>query len=279
MYFCENPGVFGPCGRCRACRLSQATKKMITSIFASDLYKKQGQFLTLTFNDDFVPEELDHSIFSGFMKRLRSFDDTPDVKFFMCGEYGEKTHRPHFHVLFYNHKYDIDDIKRAWIDVSSGEPLGFVYDGTLSPGSIKYVSGYVSKKGYEPGSDKKPPYGRSSCSIPDGLTDREIENMCRTGKIKYNGRSYAVPDVWRRRYADVWKKYRFKRFYDRQKKLFEHYIDDFKRLGNDEKVRVEMDNYSNFVSQKMDHRDRVRSVKKSEREKKRLQKLLKRRIM
>lgn len=205
--FCEHPNGKFSCGKCRACKLRQVNEKMILSIFATHEYKKKGQFLTLTFDDAHLPNGLQHPIFSGFMKRLRRRDGTPDVKFHVAGEYGEKSGREHYHVLFYNHRYDMADILYAWSEPRTGIPFGFVYDGTLTPMSIKYVSGYVNKKGYDPGSGKRPPYGRTSCNLPDGLTIKEIVKMAQTGKISYNGRKFSVPRNWRRRYAQIWKYY------------------------------------------------------------------------
>ena len=69
---------------------------------------------------------------------------------------------------------------------------------------MKYVSGYINKKGYNPESNKRPPYGRSSCGLPDNLTGKEIVKMCKTGKIAYNGRKFSVPRIWRKRYHDIW---------------------------------------------------------------------------
>lgn len=189
-----------PCRKCRACLQSRVSEKMIVSVFAAAEYRSKGQFLTLTYRDDELPVGLNHSHFAGFMKRLRFYDPTPGVKFHVAGEYGEKSGREHFHVLIYNHKYPIDLVERAW-------GRGFVYDGTLTPKSIKYVSGYVCKKGYDPGSGKRPPYGRTSCNVPDGLTPEEILSVCSTGRVQYNGRSFNVPRAWRRRYSELWKCY------------------------------------------------------------------------
>ena len=273
--FCENPKNGFPCGKCRACKLSKANKKMIVSVFAAHEYKTKGQFLTLTFNDKYKPDGLDHSIFSGFMKRLRKRDGTPDVKFFMAGEYGESgdDHREHFHVLFYNHKYDMKDVDLAWSDPITGESYGFTYDGTCTPASMKYVSGYINKKGYDPESGKKAPYGRSSCNILDGLSDQEIDKMCRTGKIQYNGHKFSVPELYRRRYNEKWKEYHDQRELDRHFREME----DIEKNGYMDSKRWNA--IIQHVRSEMDERDKKRSIKKSAREKKRLQKLLKRRIM
>lgn len=246
--FCEHPKGNYPCNKCRACKLRKVNEKMIVSIFAAAEYKKKGQFLTLTFNDEFLPDGLDHSIFAGFMKRLRRLDGTPDVKFHVAGEYGQLSGREHFHVLFYNHKYDIELVKRAWRDVQTGRDLGFVYDGTLTPKSIKYVSGYVNKKGYDPGSGKRPPYGRTSCNLPDGLKPEELVKMCSTGKVEYNGRKFSVPQVWRRRYRDIWRYL--------EEKRDEYNIDDIMRHGY-RKVWT-----PSQVTAIMDSRDRAMSLKR-----------------
>jgi hypothetical protein len=173
-------------------------EKMIISVFAAAEYRKKGQFLTLTYNDDHLPNGLQHADFSSFMKRLRFLDGTPCVKFHVAGEYGEKSGREHFHVLVYNYRYPIELVRRAW-------NKGFVHDGTLTPQSMKYVSGYVCKKGYDPGSGKRPPYGRTSVDLPDGLSDQEVLDMCMTGKVQYNGRKFSVPKNWRRRYCHLWR--------------------------------------------------------------------------
>lgn len=266
--FCEHPNGNYPCGKCRACKLAKANKKMIVSVFAAHEYKTKGQFLTLTFNDKHKPDGLDHSIFSGFMKRLRKRDGTPDVKFFMAGEYGESgdDHREHFHVLFYNHKYDMKDVDLAWSDPITGESYGFTYDGTCTPASMKYVSGYIDKKGYDPESGKKPPYGRSSCNIPDGLSDVEIERMSRTGKIQYNGHNFSVPDLYRRRYKDVWSQHQWERDDIRKKAEEDSWNDLVKKYGlvraNEFKQSLPL-----IIAAKMDERDRKLSIKKSERKK------------
>lgn len=285
MVFCENPNEFGyPCGKCRACRLKKANQKFVQGVYASDYYKKlyikSGQFLTLTFNDEHLPDGLQHEIFSGFMKRLRKLDNTPDVKMTMAGEYGEENHREHFHVLFYNHRYSIDDVNAAWIDVQTKEPLGFTYDGTLSPESMKYVCGYINKKGYVPDSGKRPPYGRSSCHIPDGMTESEVERMCRTGKVMYNGREYLAPDLYKRRYADKWSEWSEYRARER-KKRFDEEREKIEKECNYywPAIAARLEAIPLMVKQKMDERDRQHAARKAEKKLKRLTKQLKRRIM
>lgn len=297
--FCENPKVsksrkgkfyVNKCGKCRACRLAKANNKMIVSVFAAAEYQKKGQFLTLTYDDEHLPHGLQIEHFQSFMKKLRELDGTPDVKMFYAGEYGSKTHREHWHVLFYNHRYDIEDVKKAWSEPrkrgrkKAGEvdpyiPLGFVYDGTLTPKSMKYVSGYIDKKGYEPDSGKRPPFGRSSVNLPDGLTAQEKVRMCETGKIQYNGRTFSVPPIWRRRYRRLWNHYRFK---DKRLSLQPKVEHLFRfKSGQDlpEYIGDSDGTTPQHIIAQMDEKERKYNERKASHEKKRLQRLLNRRIM
>lgn len=37
------------------------------------------------------------------------------------------------------------------------------------------------------------------------MTEFEINRMCNTGKVPFNGRLFCVPEKWRRRYKEIWK--------------------------------------------------------------------------
>lgn len=98
--------------------------------------------VTLTYENDpwtLVPRDL-----TLFMKRLRKLAPGP-VRFFACGEYGEISFRPHFHIaLFGLGMIHRPLIEQAWsVD---GKPIGFVHVGDLNEKSAAYVAGYVCKK-------------------------------------------------------------------------------------------------------------------------------------
>lgn len=257
--FCEKPKGIFPCGKCRACKLRKANEKMIISIFAAHEFKTKGQFLTLTYNDEHLPYGLKHSDFVGFMKRLRKNTGVKYLKMFMAGEYGSESGREHFHVLFYNYKFPIEEIQKAWRDPITKEDIGFVYDGTLTPEAMKYVSGYINKKGYDPESDKRPPYGRSSCGLPDNLTIKEIVKMAQTGKIAYNGRKFSVPANWRRRYKDIWD------YFHKERDIFqyEESLKEFYQNGGKLKHLTPLQ-----VSAIMDNKELQYSLRKAEKRRK-----------
>lgn len=247
--FCERPNGKYPCGKCRACKLKKANEKMIISIFAANEFKKKGQFLTLTYKDEYRPNGLKHSDFANFMKRLRRRTGIDGVKMFVAGEYGETSGREHFHVLFYNHKFDIEDIKKAWRDPDTHDDIGFVYDGTCTPQAMKYVSGYINKKGYDPGSGKRPPYGRSSVLLPDNLKPEEVVKMCQKGRIQYNGLTFSVPGNWRRRYRELW------HWFEKQRGEFQE-EEYFREKKYEKQLTPEQ------VRAMMDHRDKILSLKR-----------------
>lgn len=145
-----------PCGQCMSCRLTRA-QDWSTRVHHEASLHADNCFVTLTFSDDYVPS--DHSIrvrhLQLFMKRLRKQLRTNRVRYFACGEYGEQTFRPHYHLILFG--YCPDDLV-AWRRTSSGFvvsrspelervwPYGHVEVGTVTTQSAGYVARYVTKK-------------------------------------------------------------------------------------------------------------------------------------
>jgi len=89
-----------------------------------------------------------------FLKRLRARHGE-GIRFFQCGEYGEKLERPHHHCLLFN--FDFDD-KVFFKKSPSGDsiytsaelselwPYGFSSVGAVSFDSAGYVARYAMKK-------------------------------------------------------------------------------------------------------------------------------------
>jgi len=61
------------------------------------------------------------------------------VRFFGCGEYGERGGRPHYHAILYGVDKAEAAIGKAW-------EAGHVGVHTLTPPAIRYVAGYCAKK-------------------------------------------------------------------------------------------------------------------------------------
>jgi hypothetical protein len=104
-----------PCGQCIGCRLAHSKMWAIRCVHESKMHECNS-YLTLTYNDDSIPwssvtgeQTLVKKHLQDFMKRLRKHLEKFDiqVRFFACGEYGETTHRPHYHVILFG--YDFPD--------------------------------------------------------------------------------------------------------------------------------------------------------------------------
>lgn len=108
-----------PCGNCVGCRLDYS-RQWANRCFCEASMHKDNWFLTLTYDDEhllygidmnpktgelvsmprLVPEDLQK-----FLKRLRIAMQrdygVTGIRFYACGEYGEHTFRPHYHVLLF----------------------------------------------------------------------------------------------------------------------------------------------------------------------------------
>lgn len=141
-----------PCGQCVGCRLERSRQWAMRCMHEAQLHE-MNSFVTLTYNDENVSTSLDYRDFQLFMKRLRKmFGPT---RFYMCGEYGETTFRPHFHALLFG--LDFGD-KTSWRKSSGGFqlyrsatlerlwPYGNSEIGGVSFESAAYVARYCMKK-------------------------------------------------------------------------------------------------------------------------------------
>lgn len=95
-----------PCGRCIGCRLAYARNWAIRCSKEASMHKVNC-FITLTYDNDHLPANgsLQPKDFQLFMKRLRK--KVGQLRFFHCGEYGDKYKRPHYHALIFG--YDFPD--------------------------------------------------------------------------------------------------------------------------------------------------------------------------
>lgn len=67
----------------------------------------ENSFLTLTIDDEHMPEDgsLDKRHLQLFFKRLRKSLNNKLIRYYACGEYGEKTRRAHYHVCLFGHDF------------------------------------------------------------------------------------------------------------------------------------------------------------------------------
>jgi len=144
-----------PCGKCMGCRLERSRQWAVRCVHEASLYE-DNCFLTLTYNDENLPVDgsLNKKELPLFMKKLRQEFSDVRIRYFACGEYGDRVGRPHYHACIFN--LDFKD-KVYWKTVN-GEKLytseklnrlwglGYCVIGTLTFESAAYVARYCTKK-------------------------------------------------------------------------------------------------------------------------------------
>lgn len=118
----EYPNINVPCGHCVGCRLDKSREWADRMMLELD-HSKTAIFVTLTYDPLNVPVAcslddgsvlftLDKRDVQLFMKRLRRTFSGREIRFYLAGEYGSQTHRPHYHaILFGLSLADFSDIQ------------------------------------------------------------------------------------------------------------------------------------------------------------------------
>lgn len=170
-----------PCGQCIGCRIRQRedwTTRI--ELEARDYPKEEVWFITLTYDDEHVPgmivktgeiirkvqytwkpgEKRPSSVqillyedIQKFLKRLRKAARAK-LRYFVAGEYGEQTARPHYHMILYGWRpTDLENLYKIhhngyytskWMEDLWG--MGQIQIAQAVPETYRYVAGYVTKK-------------------------------------------------------------------------------------------------------------------------------------
>lgn len=144
-----------PCGKCVLCLKRRGFEIGIRARCEAKMHDRSC-FITLTVNEQcrtlLFPygRFLHHRPFQLFAKRLRK--RVGPFRFLMCGEYGDRSERPHYHAIIFGH-YFFDsyfDVRGAWHPSRLLEqlwPFGQVQVAPLNDNRIMYVAGYCLKPG------------------------------------------------------------------------------------------------------------------------------------
>ncbi len=131
-----------PCGKCPAC-LSRRTSVWTFRLKQHAKNANTSHFVTLTYDTRFVPITkrgyltLDKRDVQLYFKKLRKAHPKEVViKYYLAGEYGSKTFRPHYHIILFN--ADINLIHKSW-------DKGEVHIGELTEASAAYTAKYINK--------------------------------------------------------------------------------------------------------------------------------------
>lgn len=155
------------CGQCLGCRLARSRAWALRCVHEASLHERNC-FITLTYDPEHLPHDgglhVDH--WQRFAKRLRKRlpsqtmlvgDKAYDFKFrfFHCGEYGDRTFRPHYHAAMFGVDFSEDSILfkqkadyalRVSPMLTETWGMGHATVGDLTLQSAAYVARYVVKK-------------------------------------------------------------------------------------------------------------------------------------
>lgn len=144
-----------PCGNCVECWAHYSKEWSLRIMHEASQYENNC-FVTLTYNDLNLPADggLVKKHLQDFIKRLRDRVKPLRVRYYACGEYGEKRSRPHYHIILFNFKpSDMMFLKKTKREediyisplIMSLWKFGFSSVGELTSDSAKYCTKYMQK--------------------------------------------------------------------------------------------------------------------------------------
>jgi hypothetical protein len=202
-----------PCGQCIGCRLNYSRQWAIRIVHEASMHD-QNCFITLTFDQANLesranPMSLDVSEYQRFMKRLRKRFGN-NIRFFHCGEYGDKNKRPHYHAIIFGMDFNDKvlfqerDGTKLYISKTLQElwPYGFSTIGAVTFQSAAYVARYIMKK--HKGEGMEDHYTRWCPDTGEGtLVEPEYCTMSRKPGIGYNWLQKYKADVYPHDYVVI----------------------------------------------------------------------------
>ena len=142
-----------PCGHCIACKIAKS-REWASRIIHEMVYYEKAVFLTCTYATDMLPanKSIDVRTLQLFIKKLRKAYPEKRLRYFACGEYGdgkgEREINPHYHLIVFGlgrSERERKTIENAWKCSKTGKNLGYVYFGTVTFQSARYVARYIEK--------------------------------------------------------------------------------------------------------------------------------------
>lgn len=138
--FVKEGQLFG-CKQCMSCRINDrrvwAHRMMLESCVHGD-----SSFVTLTYDEKHLPANGSLRIrdYQLFLKSLRKALAPKKLRYFIVGEYGDQTQRPHYHAALFGVSMLLaDTVQKCW-------GKGYTHVGDLTWDSAQYIAGYVTKK-------------------------------------------------------------------------------------------------------------------------------------
>nr|QJB18847.1 MAG: replication initiator protein [Microvirus sp.] len=188
-----------PCGYCMACRIAR-NREWAARLLHEKTLHKNAVFLTLTFAPENIPpfDSLSKDTLQKFLKRLRKSLVPRKIRYFASGEYGETHGHAHYHLIVFGLSNSISDkelTRKAW-------PYGFIYSGSVTYSSCRYVTAYILKKvvgdkATDEYGDCVPPFALMSKGLGRGYVEKNFEQFKNADSMTIDGKHFALPRYYK----------------------------------------------------------------------------------
>lgn len=198
-----------PCGKCIGCKIRRSQDWAVRCVHESQFHE-QNMFITLTYDDEYLPNgnTLIKKHVQDFIKRFRTLISPKRIRYFACGEYGEKSGRAHYHIILFGYEFDdkfphqrgknytlyrSPTLEKLW-------PFGNSNFSDVNYSTALYCTLYAGKNilTEEQLGDrlkpfllmsKKPPIGR-------GYFEKYKRELLQHDNVVINGRTFALPRAY-----------------------------------------------------------------------------------
>lgn len=229
-----------PCRKCLACQINRRHEWAYR--ITAECFDKPSCFVTLTLSDyeiDVNHRWLSKKDCQDFFKRLRK-NTGAKFKYFLCGEYGERTNRPHYHAcimgwrppdLVYYRASSRGSPMFTSLFLESVWKLGLCSVGDVTHASASYVAGYIQKNlGVYYDNAKHPD------RVPSYWIHPKTGEVTKPFQLQSQGIGYAFAELDLRQISQTYN-YRYK--YKNSFMLPFHKYLIYKRLLKGDKVEIE----------------------------------------
>lgn len=203
--YLQNKAMFVNCRKCSECKLARA-KEWACRLHYELKNHDKACFITLTYDNAHSYHLLNKPDLQKFIKRFRTQISPKKIKYFACGEYGDKTFRPHFHAIIFG--YDFPDkvargkSKKGFTLYQSPElqklwQYGFHTIQEVSLATCVYTALYTgkSKNQLPKNLQSAPEFNTMSQGLGVSAIISDYDLLKRTDQIWIDGQSYTIPQA------------------------------------------------------------------------------------
>lgn len=217
--------IMVPCNKCIQCKIARA-KEWSNRLMDEAMLWDRMCIVVLTYSNKDMPMgvrtkhgrygTLRHRDVQLWLKKVRKRLGKRKIKYYVAGEYGGKTKRPHYHVIIYGmnglkSRNDRNIINQSW---EYGQVLWDVKRRPITKKAVAYVAQYVQKKMYGENGHYymnrgiREPQNYGSHGLGKEIALRERKRFIENG-LTYGGKnetSLRTPEPVSKYYIKIWKR-------------------------------------------------------------------------